>query len=109
MNDNVMPYNRMKAKKIKGQHCVFCGRDKVPLLKTPCCNHWICCDTKFVSIAGGGYCQEQHERFSLCYSHYIDKHSGTWQDCAVCKNYWSASEYKDYTGFINTPKFLIKP
>ena len=99
----------MEAKKIKGQHCVFCGRSNAPLLKTPCCDYWICCDTKFVSIRGGGYCQEQHERFSLCYSHYSDKHTGPWQDCDLCKEYWSQSQYQDYTGPINTPRFLLKP
>jgi len=99
----------MNAKKIRGQHCNFCGDDNVSLVKTPCCAHWICCDTKFVSMNGGGFCQEQHERFSLCYSHYSDKHQGTWQDCELCKSFWSPDEYKEYTGPINMPKYLSKP
>src|SRR5712692_678077 len=41
----------------------------------------ICCDTAFVSFRGGGRCQVEHERFTLCYSHSIDGHSGPWQTC----------------------------
>lgn len=104
-----MTYNRMNAKKIRGQHCEFCGADNLPLLKTPCCSHWICCDTKFVSINGGGFCQEQHERFSLCYSHYSNCDTpSTWQDCEECKRVFTPDEYKEYTGSINTPEYISK-
>ena len=33
-------------------------------------------DTAFFSFRGGGRCQVEHERFSLCYSHYEYKHGG---------------------------------
>jgi hypothetical protein len=68
-----MTYNRMEAKPMAGEHCRFCGDAKAPLVKTPCCQPWICCDTAFVSFRGGGRCQVEHERFSLCDSHYEDK------------------------------------
>jgi len=42
----------------------FCGDTEVPLVKTPCCQQWIYCDTAFVSFRGGGRCQVEHERFS---------------------------------------------
>ena len=71
-----MTYNRMEAKPIAGEHCQFCGDAKAPLVKTPCCQQWICCDTAFVSLRGGGRCQVEHERLSLCYSHYEDQHGG---------------------------------
>src|SRR5215831_14442859 len=71
-----MTYNRMEAKPIAGEHCRFCGDAKAPLVKTPCCQQWICCDTAFFSFRGGGRCQVEHERFSLCYSHYEDRHGG---------------------------------
>src|SRR5713226_8193389 len=74
-----MTYNRMEAKPIAGEHCRFCGDAQAPLVKTPCCDQWICCDTAFLSFRGGGRCQVEHERFSLCYSHYEDKHGGPWQ------------------------------
>jgi len=32
-----MTYNRMEAKAIAGEHCRFCGRERVPLVKTRCC------------------------------------------------------------------------
>jgi hypothetical protein len=36
-----MSYDRMKAKPIEGEHCLFCGDKSAPLVKTPCCNQWI--------------------------------------------------------------------
>src|SRR6266446_9353014 len=74
-----MTYNRMEAKPIAGEHCRFCGDAKAPLVKTPCCQQWICCETAFVSFRGGGRGQVEHERFSMCYSHYEDKHGGPWE------------------------------
>jgi hypothetical protein len=65
-----MTYNRMEAKPMAGEHCRFWGDAKAPLVKTPCCQPWICCDTAFFSLRGGGRCQVEHERFRLCYSHY---------------------------------------
>ena len=62
----IMTYNRMEAKSIAGEHCRFCGDAKAPLVKTPCCDQWICCDTAFFSFRGGGRCQVEHERFILC-------------------------------------------
>jgi hypothetical protein len=64
-----MTYHRMEAKPITGEHCRFCGDTEAPLVKTPCCQQWICCDTAFVAFRGGGRCQVEHERLSLCYSH----------------------------------------
>jgi len=108
-SSNAMTYNRMEAKQIKGEHCRFCGRESVPLVKTPCCGHWICCDTQFVSLSGGGYCEYQHERFLLCYSQYSDGHKGSWQEGEACKKFWSPEEYKEYTeASINSPMSLTK-
>lgn len=45
-----LTYNRMEAKPIAGEHCRFCGREQVPLVKTRCCEQWICCDTAFMSF-----------------------------------------------------------
>jgi hypothetical protein len=91
-----MTYNRMEAKPIAGEHCRFCGDAAAPLLKTPCCDQWICCDTAFFSFRGGGRCQAEHERFSLCYSHYEDKHGGPWQSCQQCCAFWSPRDYQRY-------------
>jgi hypothetical protein len=101
-----MTYNRMEAKPIASEHCRFCGESDVPLVKTPCCQQWICCDTAWVSIQGGGFCQVEHERFSLCYSHYIDRHSGVWQNCQTCRDSWTPQEYQAHAeNPINMPKY----
>ena len=65
-----MTYNRLEAKVIPGEHCRFCGEEFLPLVKTRCCDQWVCCDTNFISIRGGGYCQFEHEHYSACYFHY---------------------------------------
>src|SRR5437868_7183372 len=74
-----MTYNRMEAKPIANEHCRFCGDASALLVKTRCCQQWICCDTAFVSFRGGGRCQVEHERFSMCSSHYEDQHGGPWE------------------------------
>jgi hypothetical protein len=101
-----MTYNRMEAKPIAGEHCRFCGDAKAPLVKTPCCHQWICGDTAFFSFRGGGRCQVEHERFSMCYSHYEDKHDGPWESCQKCREFWSPRDYQRYAeNPINWPQY----
>lgn len=101
-----MTYNRMEAKPIQGEHCRFCGDAKAPLVKTPCCEQWICCDTAFLSFQGGGRCQVEHERFSMCYSHYQDQHGGPWESCQKGRDYWSPRDYPFYAeNPINWPRY----
>jgi len=101
-----MTYNRMEAKPIAGEHCRFCGDAQASLVKTPCCDQWICCDTAFLSFRGGGRCQVEHERFSLCYSHYEDKHGGPWESCQKCREFWSPRDDQRYAeNPINWPKY----
>ena len=84
-----MTSNRMAAKPIAGEHGRCCGDAKAPLVKTPCCQQWIWCETASVSLRGGGRWQVEHERFSLCYSHYEDQHSGPWERGQPCRDFWS--------------------
>lgn len=70
-----MTYDRMEAKIVPGEHCRFCGEKSLPLVKTRCCEQWICCDTDFLSIHGGGYCQFEHENYSMCHFHYNEGHT----------------------------------
>jgi hypothetical protein len=91
-----MTYNRMEATPIAGEHGRFCGDAKASLVTTPCCQQWICCDTAFVSLRGGGRCQVEHERLSLCYSHYEDKHGGPWESCQKCRDFWSPRDDQFY-------------
>jgi hypothetical protein len=101
-----MTYNRMEAKPIVGEHCRFCADASAPLVKTPCCQQWICCDTAFLSFRGGGRCQVEHERLTLCYSHSIDGHSGPWKTCQTCREFWTPQEYKAYAEHpLNVPRY----
>jgi hypothetical protein len=86
-----MTYNRMEAKPIAGEHCRFCGDAQAPLVKTPCCQQWICCDTAFLSFRGGGRCQVEHERFSLCYSHYLKDARKLCRSFSSLKKQWVTS------------------
>ena len=55
---------------------------------------------------GGGRCQVEHERFSLCYSHYEDKHGGPWESCQKCRAFWSPRDYQRYAeNPINWPRY----
>ncbi len=101
-----MTYDRMKAKRIPGEHCRFCGDKSSPLVKLRCCDQWICCDTAFVSIRGGGYCQFQHEYYSICHFHYNESHRGAWQDCEECRDFLGEEQFKlESKDPINTPLF----
>lgn len=100
-----MNYDRMKAKKIPGEHCRFCGDSTVPLVKTRCCNQWICCDTARLSFRGGGFCQDEHERYSMCHFHYQERHAGDYKECKECSDFWE-KEYRTFEhGSRNKPKY----
>ena len=86
--------NRMDAKPIPGEHCHFCGDDTVPLVMTPCCGQLICCDTSYLSYRGGGYCQFEHENYSICHFHYNEKHPGQWNDCDECRRFFGEKEFE---------------
>jgi len=104
-----MTYDRMKAKPIAGEHCRFCGRESLPLVKTRCCEQWICCDTEFLSFRGGGTCRFEHEQYSICHFHYNEGHSGTWQDCRECREFLGEEEFKrELEAPINIPRYKKK-
>ena len=84
-----MTDNRMAAQAMAVEHGRCCGDAKAPLVQTPCCAQWMCGDTAFVSFRGGGRCQVEHERFSLWYAHYEEKHGGPWERCQQCRACWS--------------------
>jgi hypothetical protein len=101
-----MTYDRMEAKPIPGEVCRFCGDDSAPLVKTPCCDQWICCDTSYLSYRGGGYCQFEHENYSICHFHYNEKHQGRWQDCKECRGFFGEDELNRIAeDRMNTPRY----
>ncbi len=57
IKDKNMTYDRMKAKLIHGKRCHFCGSKTLPLVKTRCCEQWVCYDTDYLPFRGGGTCQ----------------------------------------------------
>ena len=87
-------YNRMEAKPIPGERCYFCGDETAPLVKTPCCEQWVCCDTAYLSYRGGGYCQFEHENDSICHFHHNEKHQGGWLDCDECLHFFGKETFK---------------
>jgi hypothetical protein len=91
-----MVYNRMKAKPVKGECCSSCGEEGLPMVKTRCCDKWICCDTAFLSFRGGGFCNFEHEKYSMCYFHYNEGHLGERKDCEECKDFFG-DEFKAET------------
>lgn len=96
----------MKAKKITGEHCAFCGNDSLPLVKTKCCERFICCDTDYLSFRGGGRCQFQHENYSICHFHYNEKHQEQWQECKECRDFFGSQKFDIQSKYsINTPKY----
>jgi len=100
-----MTYDRMEAKIVSGEHCRFCGEKSLPLVKTRCCEQWICCDTDFLSIHGGGYCQFEHEHYSMCHFHYNEGHTGPWQECEECQTFWKEEYGESPPGIRNEPKY----
>ena len=86
--------NRMAAQPIAGEHCRFCGDASAPLVQTPCGPQWICGDTAFFSLRGGGRCQVEHERLSMGYSHYEDQHGGPWESGQKCRDFWPPRDDK---------------
>ena len=101
-----LTYNRLEAKPIAGKHCRFCGTREVPLVKTRCCEQWICCDTAFVSFRGGGFCQFEHEHYSACHFHSNEGHQGALQSCGECRQFWGEEEFKQRSeGPGNVPRY----
>ena len=101
-----MTYNRMQAKPIAGEHCRFCGDETAPLVKTRCCEQWICCDTSYLSYRGCGHCQFAHEHYSVCHYHYNEKHPGRWQECEECRRDFGEEEFRyAFSDWMNIPRY----
>ena len=99
-----MIYDRMKAVPITGERCHFCGRNNLPLVKMKCCDQWSCCDTEFMSLRGGGYCLFQPEHYSICHFHHNENHSGAWQACDECRDFFGKIQFE--SEIVNSIKLL---
>ncbi len=90
-----MTYDRLKVKPISGERCSLCGEKSLLLGKSKCCDQWFCCDTDFLSIRGGGYCQFKHEHYSICYFHHNENHQGRWQGCKECRDFFGEEQFNE--------------
>ena len=100
-----LTYHRMEATGIAGEHCRFCGRRQVPLVKTRWCEPWICCDTTFMSFRGGGYCQFEHEDYRACHFHYHEGHQGALQSWGECRRFFGEAFKRRSEGPGNEPLY----
>ena len=96
--------------------CGLCGK-RGKLMKTPCCNNWICDDVHEYKVFSydTNSCYRNHDRYTLCAYHYNESHSGKWQDCKKCKKDLLIENYVDngtnefnFEKLQNAPKIEIK-
>jgi hypothetical protein len=100
--------NRLAATPRAGEPGRFWGAATAPLGKTPCGQQGICGETACLSCRGGGRCQVEHERFSLCYSPSEAKHGGPWQSCQQCRAFWAPRDDPRYAeNPINGPSYCV--
>ena len=93
--------------------CGLCGKSK-KLTKTPCCNQWICDDTDtYVMFSyARTSCSRNHDRYTLCSSHFSENHTGDWKTCKKCRDSFDAEDYVwygtneyNFEKLPNPPKF----
>ena len=96
------------------RRCGLCCSTTKELTRTPCCGNWICDDEhEYVLFSfARNSCHRNHDRYTLCSSHYNNGHSGRWQDCKKCRTdfetemyvWYSTNEY-NFEKLENPPKF----
>ena len=81
---------------LEKKQCGLCGSTKKKLIRTECCNNWICDDEdeyELFSYARNS-CSRNHRKYTLCGLHHNNEgHSGTWQTCEECKKSCEPAEY----------------
>jgi len=103
----------MEKKLTSKNKCGLCGKTK-KLIKTGCCNNWICddCDQYVPFSYARNSCIRNHSQFTLCGFHHAEGHQGHWQDCEICKNeiepemyvYYGTNEY-NFEKLKNIPEY----
>jgi hypothetical protein len=104
----------MKEKILTTKSCGLCGKNK-RLMKTPCCDQWICDDVhKYVMFSyATNSCYRNHDRYTLCSFHHHEGHKGNWKDCKACKKeiaktemyVWYGTNEFNFEKLENPPKF----
>ncbi|MBI3913037.1 MAG: hypothetical protein HY327_02400 [Chloroflexi bacterium] len=94
--------------------CGLCGSTRKKLTRTSCCGNWICDDeANYVLFSyARNSCHRNHSRYTLCSSHYIEKHAGHWQDCKKCLEdfqteiyVWYGTNEYNFEKLANPPEF----
>ncbi|EKD25444.1 MAG: hypothetical protein ACD_80C00056G0006 [uncultured bacterium (gcode 4)] len=99
--------------KASNKKCILCGK-KTKLVKTECCNQWICDDEDKYQLFSYSTvsCSRNHRRYTLCGFHLTEGHAGKWQTCDKCKNEidvemyaWYGTNEHNFEKLTNPPKF----
>ncbi len=79
------------------KQCKLCGNTK-NLIRTPCCNNWICDDVDSYVMFSFAHnsCYRNHDRYTLCATHWHEGHEGRWQDCQACRDTFETEMYVYY-------------
>lgn len=105
--------SKQKAEASKNSKCGLCNKKK-KLIKTPCCNNWICDDEdKYIIFSfARNSCYRNHDRFTLCSYHCHEEHLGNWKTCKKCKEsfetemyVWYGTNEFNFEKLINPPKY----
>ncbi len=85
---------RPASRQGSGARCGLCGRAG-KLTKTECCGQWICDDEdRYVLFSyARNSCRRNHDRYTLCGHHFIERHPGRWQDCPKCRQDYPTELY----------------
>lgn len=92
--------------------CGLCGSTDKPLMRTACCNHWVCDDEdQYVMFSfARNSCARNHDRYTLCSYHHNEGHAGSWPDCEQCRASFDAELYAYYgTNEYNFEKLTDPP
>jgi hypothetical protein len=91
--------------------CGLCGKTK-NLMRTDCCGNWICNDEgNYVMFSyARNSCHRNHDRYTLCASHFHEGHSGDWKTCKECREAFETEMYVWYgTNEYNFEKLVNPP
>jgi hypothetical protein len=87
----------MKPEGKQKKRCGLCGKAG-RLMKTECCNQYICDDyDQYVLFSyARNSCARNHDRYTLCASHFNEGHKGDWRECKKCRDSFETEMYVWY-------------
>ncbi|EGG21760.1 hypothetical protein DFA_01646 [Cavenderia fasciculata] len=98
-----------------GSHCGLCGKTG-KMRVTKCCKNIICDDYdkyQLMSFARNS-CSRNHDRYTVCNTHFELKHRGAWQKCLECQRMMGVPSFADqgtneynFVKLANPPKYTI--